>query len=168
MRYRDTSAATDITYRFRRADTNEQVRLFIPGWIRERAAEVLFDGLADEDVASVVQCTLQCFLSMKADLRACLITRVLVVGGTAQLPNFQPRLHQEMVRSMLEDPKYIALRGLANRVQFLTNPEQGSAFPANCRIWVGGSLIGALKINLPEVTKEQWNGTVPDWTCQQE
>lgn len=62
--YRDVSAATDAVYRIQRADNQQTSRLLVPGWVRERAAEVLFDG--DEDEPNIVCCLLECLLKVKS------------------------------------------------------------------------------------------------------
>lgn len=56
---RDTSAATDVEIRLRRAN-GQVLDMLIPGWVRERAAECLFDG--DEDAPSVTQIVLDTLL----------------------------------------------------------------------------------------------------------
>jgi actin-related protein 10 len=92
--------------------------LIIPGWIRERAAEVLFEG-GDVDEGSVAEIILDsllkvCIYLRKAtstnlillrpqvpvDLRKTMASSILVVGGTPMLPGFIPRLHAELVRAV--------------------------------------------------------------------
>ncbi|KAI9596989.1 actin-domain-containing protein [Syncephalis fuscata] len=160
--YRDVSAATDATCRFQRADTGQTSRLSIPGWVRERAAEVLFDG--DEDEPNIVCCLLESLLKVQPDARVQLAENVLLTGGTAMLPNFQARFHQECIRTAGEHPRYQVLQGLVDKMRFLSGGERGRIFPANCRTWVGGSLVGAIRSAGPEITKDKFNGTVPDWT----
>jgi actin-related protein 10 len=160
--YRDTSAATDVEYPFRRADTDEYVKMLIPGWVRERATEVLFDDSQDDE-PSIVHCVLDCLVKLPIDVRARLCKTILLVGGCAMLPNFQARFHYDLVRA-LEQERYEQLGGLGERFAFLDGGERGRVFMPNTRTWIGGSLVGALKASGPEVTKETWNGTVPDWT----
>ncbi|KAI0775099.1 actin-domain-containing protein [Trametes elegans] len=73
--------------------------LIIPGWVRERAAEVLFDG-GDVDESSVAEVILDCLLKAPVDLRRTLASTILVVGGTPMLPGFIPRLQAELVRAV--------------------------------------------------------------------
>ncbi|OBZ62673.1 Actin-related protein 10 [Grifola frondosa] len=73
--------------------------LIVPGWIRERAAEVLFEG-GDVDESSVAEVILDCLLKVPVDLRKTLASTILVVGGTPMLPGFIPRLHAELVRAV--------------------------------------------------------------------
>jgi actin-related protein 10 len=135
-RYKDASAATDTICRIRRADTGEMCQILVPGWVRERAAEVLFTG--DEDAYDIVCCLLECLLKLSADLRASVVGKVLLTGGTAMLPNLQSRLHQECIRLVNSVPRYQPLQTLMDRMIFLTGGERGRIFPANCRAWIGG------------------------------
>ncbi|KAF7986458.1 hypothetical protein HWV62_31233 [Athelia sp. TMB] len=73
--------------------------LVIPGWIRERAAEVLFEG-GDVDESSVAEVILDGLLKIPVDLRKTLASSILVVGGTSMLPGFVPRLHAELLRAL--------------------------------------------------------------------
>ena len=97
--------------------------LIIPGWIRERAAEVLFEG-GDVDESSVAEVILDTLLKVSAymrasplakhdvksqpgwieqvpvDLRKTLASTMLVVGGTPMLPGFIPRLQAELTRAV--------------------------------------------------------------------
>ncbi|KAH9944842.1 actin family [Amylocystis lapponica] len=59
--------------------------LIIPGWIRERAAEVLFEG-GDVDESSVAEVLLDALLKVPVDLRKTLASTILVAGGTPMLP----------------------------------------------------------------------------------
>ncbi|RKP10767.1 actin family [Thamnocephalis sphaerospora] len=159
--YRDASAATDVTCRLRRADTGQACRLLVPGWVRERAAEVLFVG--DEDAPDLVCCLLDCLLKVNVELRPRMVEHVLLTGGTVMLPNFQARFHQECIRMASTHPRYRPLQSLMDRMRFLSGGERGRIFPANCRAWIGGSLVGVLKASGPEITKEKFTGVVPDW-----
>ncbi|KZP23805.1 fungal-specific actin related protein [Athelia psychrophila] len=73
--------------------------LVIPGWIRERAAEVLFEG-GDVDESSVAEIVLDALIKIPVDLRKTLASSILVVGGTSMLPGFIPRLHAELLRAL--------------------------------------------------------------------
>lgn len=70
--------------------------LIIPGWIRERAAEVLFEG-GDIDESSLAELILDVLLKTPMDLRKTLACSILVTGGTAMLPGFIPRLQAEIL-----------------------------------------------------------------------
>lgn len=73
--------------------------LIIPGWIRERAAEVLFEG-GDTDESSLAELILNVLLKIPMDLRKTLACSILVTGGTAMLPGFILRLHAEVLRAI--------------------------------------------------------------------
>jgi actin-related protein 10 len=93
--------------------------LMIPGWIRERAAEVLFEG-GDVDEVSVAEVILESLLKVgfltlctyyfranlvdtmqvPVDLRKTMASAILVVGGTPMMPGFIPRLHAEIARAL--------------------------------------------------------------------
>ena len=60
--YKNFSSATDLYYPVVLAD-GVKATLLIPGWIRERAAEVLFEG-DDDDEPSVVHCVLNALLKV--------------------------------------------------------------------------------------------------------
>ncbi|KAJ7455301.1 actin-domain-containing protein [Mycena galericulata] len=73
--------------------------LIIPGWVRERTAEVLFEG-GDVDESSVAEVILDSLLKVPVDLRKTLASSILVVGGTSMLPGFIPRLQHELLRAV--------------------------------------------------------------------
>ncbi|RUS20977.1 hypothetical protein BC937DRAFT_93948 [Endogone sp. FLAS-F59071] len=173
------SVATDVKYpiriddRYGQSEGNGVATLIIPGWVRERAAEALFDG--DEDEASVSGCILDVLMKLQPDLRRPLTSSILLIGGTTLLPGFETRLHQELLHTLrnpseLEKIRYARhLSGVAESVAFLDDPQaphggSGRVFMGNCRGWVGGSLIGSLKSSGPEILKEKFVGTVPDWS----
>ncbi|KAI0047984.1 fungal-specific actin related protein [Auriscalpium vulgare] len=114
--------------------------LIIPGWIRERAAEVLFEG-GDVDESSVAETVLDSLLKVPVDLRKTLASSILVIGGTAMLPGFIPRLHAELLRAIASSPssaarppmrpdrprppaydRYAVLRPLVPHFAILNNP----------------------------------------------
>lgn len=73
--------------------------LVIPGWVRERAAEVLFEG-GDIDESSLAELILDVLLKTPIDLRKTLASSILVTGGTAMLPGFIQRLQAEILRAI--------------------------------------------------------------------
>ncbi|PWN52568.1 actin-like ATPase domain-containing protein [Violaceomyces palustris] len=73
----------------------------IPGWVRERAAEVLFEE-GDEDESSLVEMTLESIIKLPIDLRRPMIENVLITGGTAMLPGFITRFKLELVKRLEE------------------------------------------------------------------
>ncbi|KAJ7170808.1 fungal-specific actin related protein [Mycena crocata] len=77
--------------------------LIIPGWVRERTAEVLFEG-GDVDESSAAEVILDSLLKVPVDLRKTLASSILVVGGTSMLPGFIPRLQHELIRAVGPPP----------------------------------------------------------------
>ncbi|KAJ3522741.1 hypothetical protein NMY22_g11755 [Coprinellus aureogranulatus] len=98
--YKKHSTATDLQMRVQPVQQTGtgMGTLIIPGWIRERAAEVLFEG--DVDESSLAETVLNSLLKIPVDLRKTLASSILVSGGTAMLPGFIPRLHSEIIKSL--------------------------------------------------------------------
>ncbi|BGP42625.1 hypothetical protein JCM10449v2_006637 [Rhodotorula kratochvilovae] len=76
----------------------------VPGWVRERAAEVLWEEGGEEDgegeesgLAGVV---LDCLLKLPIDLRKPLASSILVIGGTAMMPGFFPRFKSSLLAQL--------------------------------------------------------------------
>lgn len=101
--YRRHSIATDIEMRVAPPPSQEygtgRGTLIIPGWVRERAAELLFAG-GDIDESSLAETILDALLKVPRDLRKTMASSILVSGGTAMLPGFIPRLHTEIVNAV--------------------------------------------------------------------
>jgi len=166
--WRDFSAATDL-YHPMSTTAEGKSWLFVPGWVRERAAEVLFENDNDDDQKSVVEAILDSLCKVQPDIRKPLISNVLLIGGTAMLPGFRTRLHQELLRVMRtptdhEKRHYSSVLRLHQFLK-LADENGGDVFKSNVRAWIGGSLAGTLKTSGPEVLKERWNGVVPDWSA---
>lgn len=143
----------------------------IPSWVRERAAEVLFEG-GDVDEGSISEIILDALLDVPVDLRKTLASSILVVGGTAMMPGFIPRLQSELVQTLSSAPPqrqlsrhgrpapppydpYAPLRPLAAHIAILNNPSplpaatnvassagRAPAFTPALLPWVGGALAG--------------------------
>ncbi|KAF9360899.1 hypothetical protein BGX26_007102 [Mortierella sp. AD094] len=226
--YRDLSTSTEVHVEVWFEEEQARGIMAIPGWIRERASECLFNG--DEDAQSLTDTILESIMKSPSDLRRPLISSMLLIGGTAQLPNLQSRLLQEIKRSLQMNPRWKTLSGLADSARFLDDltdedkaslsmsvgfpagtsrstshqsimdldsegiptglgaagststfslrdkdkkggpkdkkayQSSGKVFMPNCRAWIGGSLIGSLKASGPEILRENFNGTVPDWS----
>ena len=112
------------------------------------------------------------WVQVPVDLRRTLVSSILVVGGTAMLPGFIPRLHDELIRALTRPPPelpervasrrnrpplpsfdpYGTLRPLAPYIAIVNNPSptasaagtagRGPAFTPAAMPWVGGSLAG--------------------------
>ncbi|KAI9269002.1 hypothetical protein BDA99DRAFT_546220 [Phascolomyces articulosus] len=169
--YKNFSSATDVYYPVVLED-GTKATLLIPGWIRERAAEVLFEG-DEEDEPSIIHCILNAILRVQSDLRRPLMSSLLLNGGTSLIPGFQSRLKQELLRVMrdptkFEKKRYASLLRLQNSVRFIDSPEDnkgaGRIFMNNVRGWIGGSLMGSLKLSGEELAREKYKGVVTDWS----
>ncbi|KAL4258600.1 actin family protein [Pleurotus pulmonarius] len=185
--YKRYSSATDLQLRIPPASTHQagpgRATLIIPGWIRERAAEVLFEG-GDVDETSVAEVILDALLKVPMDLRKTLASSILIVGGTPMLPGFITRLHAELLRAVSppqqqgDTPvpsrkydRYASLRPLIPYIAIMNNPApptptsdrarasagKAPAFTPATLAWVGGSLAGALKTGGAEVARERWD-----------
>ncbi|KAL0577640.1 hypothetical protein V5O48_004329 [Marasmius crinis-equi] len=117
--------------------------LIIPGWIRERTAEILFEP-GDVDEKSVAEVVLDALLKVPMDLRKTMASSILVVGGTSMLPGFIPRLHSELLHAIQPPPfiprhapmrpdrppppqydRYASLRPLTPYFAVVNNPSPG-------------------------------------------
>ncbi|KAJ3088322.1 hypothetical protein HK102_009040 [Quaeritorhiza haematococci] len=134
-------------------------KISIPGWLRERAAEVLFEG--DDDGNSIATCILEAILVCPADLRTELAQNVLLVGGTSMMTGFRQRLYEQLLQLVEENKRYLKLRRLQMRIRFLR-----SVFVPNIASWIGGSLMGAIRTNGPELVRVNYekNPNIPDWS----
>lgn len=121
---------------------------------------------------SIAQSILDSLLKIPADLRKPLISSMLFIGGTTLLPGFQTRIENELGRMMKEPVEYEKRRfgqlcRLYPSIKFIENPEEkgaGRIFMNNVRGWIGGSLVGSLKLSGEEITKEKFSGVVTDWS----
>ncbi|KAG2171537.1 hypothetical protein INT43_008263, partial [Umbelopsis isabellina] len=145
--WQDFSAATDMYYPM--STTSEgKSWLFVPGWVRERAAEVLFENDNEEDQKSVVEAILVALHKAQPDIRKPLISNVLLIGGTSMLPGFRTRLHQELLRVMRtptdhEKRHYWTVLKLHQYLR-LADEEGGDVFKSNVRAWIGGKFFGQM------------------------
>lgn len=144
--------------------------LIVPGWIREYVAEVLFgDGPSEE--YSVPEIVLQTLRGLPIDTRTELASSILVVGGTASLPGFIPRLRNDIIRLLppaepeplssdarieaaewrrRSKDKYAHLHGLGSKIAIVNDPAPGPKKSSGSAPrwtpalipWVGGSLAG--------------------------
>lgn len=129
--------------------TSGRGALLIPGWVRERAAEVLFEP-SDEDELNLVDMILTTLIKVSRgglrraalfsiwrldpsqlpiDLRASLARNIYVVGGTAMLPGLAHRLRVEVVRRLVEARQDEAESGRPAMVA-LSTPRVGPAISA--------------------------------------
>ncbi|KAL7747814.1 hypothetical protein RI367_006749 [Sorochytrium milnesiophthora] len=126
---------------------NKNMKLILPGWVRERAAEVLFEG--DDDGKSV-----------PSDIRRALASNIVLSGGTTHTPGFMGRLHKELLYTIASQEQYKQLRGLSAHLRLVT-PGHGQFA---CGAWVGTSLAANLKLINPaaETTLKQYETAKKD------
>ncbi|OWZ68405.1 hypothetical protein AYX15_00819 [Cryptococcus neoformans] len=79
--------------------------IIVPGWIRERAAEVLFEDDDENEGESIVNALLNTILKLPIDLRPSILSSILITGGSASLPGFIPRFRISLLRSLLPLPQ---------------------------------------------------------------
>ncbi|GAC99114.1 actin [Pseudozyma hubeiensis SY62] len=94
----------------------------IPGWVRERAAELLFESGNDDD-PGLIDTTVRAISKLPIDLRRVMCENVLVSGGTAMLPGFANRFRTQLAMAIekAEQPggtlsidKHVSYRSKAN------------------------------------------------------
>ncbi|WFD34331.1 hypothetical protein MCUN1_001170 [Malassezia cuniculi] len=144
----------------------------VPGWIRERAAEVLFEP-GDEDEASIVECVVQSLKDIPMDARREILESVVLAGGTATIPGFARRVQQDLERAL---HAWQVGRGISSRtgspfsgsnafsyVHVLNAPRSDDAplpmasLPSSLLAWIGGSIAGSLGSDgTLQITREQW------------
>ncbi|KAJ9099859.1 hypothetical protein QFC21_003862 [Naganishia friedmannii] len=101
--YSAGSEAKDATFVVKRSDVNGDTSnglIKVPGWVRERAAEVFFED-GDVDAMSVVEVILSCVTSLPIDLRKTMISSIVVSGGACMLPGFISRLRIQLLQRIL-------------------------------------------------------------------
>ncbi|GAA5847043.1 hypothetical protein JCM9279_002664 [Rhodotorula babjevae] len=80
----------------------------VPGWVRERAAEVLWEeggvedegGFGEDEECGLAGVVLECLLKLPIDLRKPLASSILLVGGTASMPGFFPRFKASLLSQL--------------------------------------------------------------------
>ncbi|KAI8821843.1 actin family [Fimicolochytrium jonesii] len=134
-------------------------RLRVPGWVRARAAEVLWEG--DEDMRSVATVILDALHKCSPDLRPVLAGTTLLTGGTSSTPGFRARLLAEL-HHLTQTAKHYRW---ASKLAIAITPSP--AFPPATLNWVGAALVGSLKINGQEIVRAEYvkdpNAAVADW-----
>lgn len=122
----------------------------VPGWLRERAAELLLEP-GDEDEQSVSECIVQCVRALPREMRREMQAAVLLAGGTAMLPGLAGRLEADVAQALGEAPG--AVRVLGGRTSFV---------PSQVLAWTGASLAAHYEAgSVAPVTREAWCGQAP-------
>ncbi|KAJ2440655.1 hypothetical protein GGF42_007554 [Coemansia sp. RSA 2424] len=139
--------------------------LVFPSWIRERAAEPLFCGDPAADYLGIPDAIVQCIERVPVDIRRALVSRILVIGGVADMPGFRHRLLHDIVERLRRDVRWPALAADAALADDSSTSSSSQAFAPSDRSWIGASLAVAAKIGTVELSREDFDGkTLPDWT----
>ncbi|XP_063216770.1 actin-related protein 10 [Bacillus rossius redtenbacheri] len=150
---RDPAPPPDASYR-----EGSVPGFVIPGSVRERAYEVLFQQ--DNDEVAVPTMVLDAIVKCPIDMRRPLAENILVIGGTSMALGFKARLQSEL-KHLVQTSKY-ASKLAVRTFKFHTPPAK-----ENYVAWLGGALFGGTDIlNLRSLTKEVYlkKSEVPDWT----
>lgn len=151
----------------------------VDGWVRERAAEVLFEP-GNEDELSIVDCAVSCILRVPIDTRRDLLSSILLAGGTPMLPGFAARyeasvkaalraktLHSSVLvhraSTSVREENSTSAEGLASNVRVLNAPQATDApapmpgLPCNLLAWTGASIAGSLQADgTLQVQRDEW------------
>ena len=136
--------------------------LFIPGWIRGRFSEILFQNFNDIDNPSIPESLIKSLVKIPIDLRKQLSSNCLIIGGTSSLPGLKTRLKNE-VKDLLFKSKFIKrplmdLSNLTDSFEIINDPNpsiinndnnqksnhtsKAPCWSPTLYSWVGGSLAG--------------------------
>lgn len=81
------------------ATTQSTGVIVMPGWVRERAAELLFEA-GDQDDPSLIDMAVSVIAKLSLDLRRIMCENILVSGGTAMLPGFANRFRTQLAAAV--------------------------------------------------------------------
>ncbi|KOC62313.1 Actin-related protein 10 [Habropoda laboriosa] len=128
----------------------------IPGELREKAFEVLFER--DNDNLSIPTMILDAILQCPIDVRRIMAQNILLIGGTVMTKGFASRLKSELltlVKSNLYSEKL-----KIQTFMFHTAPSKPSY-----TAWLGGAIFGTADLRSRVLTKENYlkSNRVPDW-----
>ncbi|KAJ1676052.1 hypothetical protein EV182_000045 [Spiromyces aspiralis] len=145
-----------------------RAKVTIPGWVRDRAVDTLFNGDTVGDRPGIIPTALEAIARSPVDIRRRLVGTLVVVGGAADMPQFRVAVLQKLVRLLRNDPRW---KALADDVKLAEENTDGSGylFQPSLRPWVGGSLAGSARIEgLHSSTSSgaggQQSSAVPDWS----
>ncbi|OLL24751.1 Actin-related protein 10 [Neolecta irregularis DAH-3] len=147
------SSTPEIHFSYSSHMTAVPQSITIPGWIRSCTTEVLFEGYspyADSDEVSLPRAIVSSLNRLPIDIRSQLVDRILITGGTSNIPGLKTRISNE-VKQSISSARFIK-----------SDIADGGTIS-----WVGGSLIGGLKIPcVYEIKRDGFiNGeNVPDWS----
>ncbi|KAI8614333.1 actin-domain-containing protein [Chytriomyces sp. MP71] len=158
--------------------------VIVPGWVRERAAEVWFEGtgaVAGED-DSIVSLVMDALVRLPLDARGEVAAGILVVGGGSMVSGVVGRIENEL-RSVGGDGGFAvgfsAGKGSGGRKSAFHRLDEvrrlvrdrsvvlRSLFKSNLLPWIGASLAGSVKMISSEITRDEFlagEQVVPDWS----
>ncbi|CAL1687852.1 unnamed protein product [Lasius platythorax] len=132
-------------------------RILIPGEIREKAFEILWER--DNDNLSLPTMILDAIVKCPLDMRRVLAENIILVGGTTMAKGFASRLKSELL-ALIESDLYKSKLKIES-FKFHTAPSK-----PNYTAWLGGAIFGTTDLPLRCLTKEIYLKTnrVPDWS----
>ncbi|KAJ1904240.1 hypothetical protein LPJ81_002611 [Coemansia sp. IMI 209127] len=131
--------------------------LSVPSWIRERAVEVLLAGDKTTDHMGIVDSIIACISKTPMDTRRALVASILVTGGVGDIPNFSPRLLQDLKLKLASMARWAALARDAALADRSGPGANGSLFAASDRPWIGTSLAVAAKIGGIDIRRDEFD-----------
>ncbi|SPO32062.1 related to ACT1 - Actin [Ustilago trichophora] len=72
----------------------------IPGWVRERAAELLFEQGDDDEDPGLIDMAVSAIAKLPIDLRRVMCESILISGGTAMLAGFANRFRTQLAAAV--------------------------------------------------------------------
>ncbi|KYM99442.1 PREDICTED: actin-related protein 10 [Cyphomyrmex costatus] len=131
-------------------------RIVIPGEIREKAFEILWER--DNDNLSLPTMILNAIIKCPLDTRRVLAENIILVGGTTMTKGFTSRLKSELLALIESDLYKTKLK--VESFKFHTAPSK-----PNYTVWLGGAIFGTTDLPLRCLTKDVYLKTnrVPDW-----
>ncbi|KAG5306127.1 ARP10 protein, partial [Acromyrmex insinuator] len=132
-------------------------RIVIPGEIREKAFEVLWER--DNDNLSLSTMILDAIVKCPLDTRRILAKNIILVGGTTMTKGFASRLKSELLALIESDLYKTKLK--VESFKFHTAPSK-----PNYTAWLGGAIFSTTDLPLRCLTKDVYLKTnrVPDWS----
>ncbi|WFD28938.1 hypothetical protein MNAN1_003954 [Malassezia nana] len=90
--------------------------LRVPGWLRERACELLLEP-GDEDEQSIGECVARSVRLLPRDMQRDMQASLLLAGGTAMLPGMAERLEADVAQALGAPPPTVSV--LNHRTTFV-------------------------------------------------
>ncbi|XP_015587445.1 actin-related protein 10 [Cephus cinctus] len=130
----------------------------IPGYVRERAFEVLWER--DNDNLSISTMILDAIVKCPVDTRRQLAENILLIGGTTMAKGFASRLKSEL-NTLLKSDLY------SDKLKIQTFKFHKAPSKPNYTAWLGGAIFGIADLPARCLTKENYlkSNRVPDWVC---